>query len=180
MGLERGHRTLTVIRKGRKVATIPLAPRTARAIDLAIGERTDGPLFLTGDGRPPTGTAPPASSAGLRAAPGSPRPSGRVLAPEVPDTFDHGLDSSVVAIVAVSVRKAGSDRLGPHTLPSQDLGVRAGQGPASAYLARKRGVGTLSAAEVRQMTVREFTVMAGGTAQQTRQPHPTARGRRVP
>jgi hypothetical protein len=33
-----------------KVVTIPLAPRTARAIDLAIGERTDGPLFLAGDG----------------------------------------------------------------------------------------------------------------------------------
>ena len=33
------------------MVTIPLAPRTARAIDLAIGERTDGPVFLTGDGR---------------------------------------------------------------------------------------------------------------------------------
>jgi len=33
------------------VVTIPLAPRTARAIDLAVGERTDGPLFLTADGR---------------------------------------------------------------------------------------------------------------------------------
>jgi integrase/recombinase XerD len=51
LGLERGHRTLTVTRKGGKVVTIPLAPRTARAIDLAIGERTDGPLFLMGDGR---------------------------------------------------------------------------------------------------------------------------------
>jgi site-specific recombinase XerD len=51
MGLERGHRTLTVTRKGGKVVTIPLAPRTARAIDLAIGERTEGPLFLAGDGR---------------------------------------------------------------------------------------------------------------------------------
>lgn len=30
---------------------IPLAPRTARAIDLAIGERTDGPVFLAADGR---------------------------------------------------------------------------------------------------------------------------------
>lgn len=29
--LERGHRTLTVLRKGGKVVTIPLAPRTARA-----------------------------------------------------------------------------------------------------------------------------------------------------
>ena len=51
LGLERGHRTLTVTRKGGKVVTIPLAPRTARAIDLAIGERTDGPVFLAADGR---------------------------------------------------------------------------------------------------------------------------------
>ncbi len=35
LGLERGHRTLTITRG--KVVTIPLAPRTARAIDLAIG-----------------------------------------------------------------------------------------------------------------------------------------------
>jgi integrase len=45
LGLERGHRTLVITRKGGKVVTIPLAPRTARAIDLAIGERTDGPLL---------------------------------------------------------------------------------------------------------------------------------------
>jgi integrase/recombinase XerD len=51
LGLERGHRTLTITRKGGKVATIPLAPRTARAIDLVIGERTDGPVFLAADGR---------------------------------------------------------------------------------------------------------------------------------
>ena len=51
LGLERGHRTLTITRKGGKVVTIPLAPRTARAIDLATGERCDGPLFLTADGR---------------------------------------------------------------------------------------------------------------------------------
>ena len=31
--------------------TIPLAPRTARATDLAIGERSDGPVFLAADGR---------------------------------------------------------------------------------------------------------------------------------
>ena len=51
LGLERGHRTLTITRKGGKVVTIPLAPRTARAIDLAIGERTDGPVFLAADGQ---------------------------------------------------------------------------------------------------------------------------------
>jgi integrase/recombinase XerD len=51
LGLDRGHRTLTITRKGGKVVTIPLAPRTARAIDLAVGERTDGPVFLAADGR---------------------------------------------------------------------------------------------------------------------------------
>ena len=51
LGLERGHRTLTITRKGGKVVTIPLAPRTARAIDLAIGERCEGPVFLAADGR---------------------------------------------------------------------------------------------------------------------------------
>jgi integrase/recombinase XerD len=51
LGLEHGHRTLTIIRKGGKVVTIPLAPRTARTIDLAIGERTEGPVFLARDGR---------------------------------------------------------------------------------------------------------------------------------
>ena len=51
LGLERGHRTLTVLRKGGKIVTIPLAPRTARAIDLAIGERLDGPIFLRPDGQ---------------------------------------------------------------------------------------------------------------------------------
>src|SRR6202044_2936459 len=51
LGIERGHRTLVVTRKGGKVVTIPLAPRTARAIDLAIGERCAGPVFLRPDGR---------------------------------------------------------------------------------------------------------------------------------
>ena len=51
LGLERGHRTLTVVRKGGKVATMPLAPRVARAIDLAIGERLDGPIFVDAAGQ---------------------------------------------------------------------------------------------------------------------------------
>jgi integrase/recombinase XerD len=50
LGVERGHRTLVITRKGGKVVTIPLAPRTARAIDLAIGERCEGPVFLTAGG----------------------------------------------------------------------------------------------------------------------------------
>src|SRR5690349_24287174 len=51
LGVERGHRTLTITRTGGKIVTIPLAPRTARAIDLAIAERTEGPVFLAEDGR---------------------------------------------------------------------------------------------------------------------------------
>jgi integrase len=39
LGMERGHRTLTSTRKGGKTVIIPLAPRTARAIDLCVGER---------------------------------------------------------------------------------------------------------------------------------------------
>jgi len=51
LGVERGHRTLVITRKGGKVVTIPLAPRTARAIDLAIGERCEGLIFRAPDGR---------------------------------------------------------------------------------------------------------------------------------
>src|SRR5262245_19267045 len=71
LGVERGHRTLTITRKGGKVATIPLAPRTARAIDLAIGERPEGPIFLA-PGRAAAGSArrragpPDAQAAGPR------------------------------------------------------------------------------------------------------------------
>ena len=50
LGLERGHRTLMILRKGGKIVTIPLAPRTARVVDLAIGERSDGPIFQAEDG----------------------------------------------------------------------------------------------------------------------------------
>ena len=64
LGLERGHRTLVITRKGGKVVTIPLAPRTARAIDLAVGERVDGPIFAAPMGSGWTGTAPRGSSAG--------------------------------------------------------------------------------------------------------------------
>jgi integrase/recombinase XerD len=51
IGLERGHRTVTILRKGGKVVTIPLAPRTARAIDLAVGERCQGPILVGPNGR---------------------------------------------------------------------------------------------------------------------------------
>jgi integrase/recombinase XerD len=51
LGTERGHRTLAITLKGGKKAVIPLAPRTARAIDLAIGERCEGPIFTTPAGQ---------------------------------------------------------------------------------------------------------------------------------
>jgi site-specific recombinase XerD len=48
--LERGHRTLRIIGKGDKPAVVPLVPRTARTLDLAIGERTCGPVLVRPDG----------------------------------------------------------------------------------------------------------------------------------
>ena len=50
LALERGHRTLTVLRKGAKTVTMPLAPRTARAIDLVVGERFEGTILYNNDG----------------------------------------------------------------------------------------------------------------------------------
>ena len=50
LGVERGHRTLRIIGKGNKPATIPLVPRTARTIDLAVGERCSGPILRRRDG----------------------------------------------------------------------------------------------------------------------------------
>jgi site-specific recombinase XerD len=50
LGTERGHRVLVVKRKGGKRATVPLAPRTAEAVDGYVGERTVGPLFITRTG----------------------------------------------------------------------------------------------------------------------------------
>jgi site-specific recombinase XerD len=47
---ERGHRVLRITRKGGKRSTVPLAPRTAEAIDTYLDGRTSGPLFSTSTG----------------------------------------------------------------------------------------------------------------------------------
>ncbi len=49
LAFERGHRTLKITGKGNKPATIPLVPRVARTIDLAVGERHQGPILLRRD-----------------------------------------------------------------------------------------------------------------------------------
>src|SRR5262249_34840740 len=52
LDFDRGHRTLRVVRKDGTQVTIPLAPRTARPLDLYIGERVTEPIFLgAADGR---------------------------------------------------------------------------------------------------------------------------------
>jgi len=71
MGLERGHRTLTITRKAGKVVTIPLAPRTARA---SVARGRSSSTTMAGGW---TGTVRGASSAGSRGAPGSASQSGR-------------------------------------------------------------------------------------------------------
>jgi site-specific recombinase XerD len=56
--VDRGHRTLRVVRKGGKHVTIPLAPRTARALDLYIGDRVTSRSSSAPSGRQWTGTPP--------------------------------------------------------------------------------------------------------------------------
>lgn len=51
LGLERGHRTLLVHRKGGKRALIPLAPRTFHALTMVIDGRTEGAILLDAQGR---------------------------------------------------------------------------------------------------------------------------------
>jgi integrase len=51
LAVQRGHRTMRILGKGHKPATIPLVPRTARTIDLAVGERHEGPILRRKDGQ---------------------------------------------------------------------------------------------------------------------------------
>jgi integrase/recombinase XerD len=51
LGFERGHRTLRIMGKGSKPATVPLVPRTGRTSDLAVGERHEGPILRRRDGQ---------------------------------------------------------------------------------------------------------------------------------
>jgi integrase/recombinase XerD len=51
LAVQRGHRTLRILGKGNKPATIPLVPRTARTIDLSVGERHEGPILRRKDGQ---------------------------------------------------------------------------------------------------------------------------------
>lgn len=51
LGTARGHRTLSVRRKAGKRATVPLAPSTVEAVEAYIGDRVEGPLFVTSSGR---------------------------------------------------------------------------------------------------------------------------------
>jgi integrase/recombinase XerD len=47
-GHDHGHRVLKVTRKGGKPARVPLAPPVVRALDDYIGDRTSGPIFISG------------------------------------------------------------------------------------------------------------------------------------
>jgi integrase/recombinase XerD len=50
LGVERAHRVLAVVGKGGQRTLVPLAPRTVRAIDAALGGRTHGPLVVSNNG----------------------------------------------------------------------------------------------------------------------------------
>ena len=51
LGIERGIGVLRIVGKGNKPATIPLVPRTARTVDLAIGERCSESILRRCDGQ---------------------------------------------------------------------------------------------------------------------------------
>ena len=69
LSTERGHRTLAIVRKGGKHVTVPIAPRTGRALDLYIGGahhwpdlpwrrgRPDGPVLHRSNGQTPRKTS---------------------------------------------------------------------------------------------------------------------------
>jgi integrase/recombinase XerD len=46
LGEEHGHRVLRVCGKGTKVVLVPLPPAVGRAVDKAIGTRSNGPILL--------------------------------------------------------------------------------------------------------------------------------------
>ena len=66
IGFDRGHRTLRIVGKGNKPAVIPLVPRTGRTIDLAVGERHDGPTCS--DATAPVSTGAPHTAGSARSA----------------------------------------------------------------------------------------------------------------
>lgn len=51
LGSVRGHRTLTITRKGGARRDVVLAPTTAEVIDAYVGDRETGPVFITKSGR---------------------------------------------------------------------------------------------------------------------------------
>ena len=59
LAFERGHRTLRIIGKGNKPAVIPLVPRVARTIDLAIERALRGPDHASAGTASASTAAPP-------------------------------------------------------------------------------------------------------------------------
>jgi integrase len=75
LGLERGHRTLTITRKGGKIVTIPWRRGPPGRSTWPSASAPKGRCSWPRTGDDSTGTAPGGSSARLSAAPGSARPS---------------------------------------------------------------------------------------------------------
>jgi integrase/recombinase XerD len=75
LALANGHRVVSIVGKGNQPALIPLAPRTSRAIDTAVGEPPTGRCSLGPMAAVSTGTPLVGSCVGSRSAPGSTSPS---------------------------------------------------------------------------------------------------------
>jgi integrase len=108
LGVEHGHRILVVTRKGGKIVTIPLAPRTARrSTYLSVSrarDRSSGPPMAVGW----TGTAPGGSSAGVARRAGITKPAG-------PHTLRHAF---ITAALDAGVSLRDVQEAASHTDPA--------------------------------------------------------------
>jgi hypothetical protein len=75
LGLERGHRTVTVLRKGAKTVLVPMAPRTPAPSTSRSGNAPAGRSSSAATASGSTATPPPASSGAPPKPPGSPNES---------------------------------------------------------------------------------------------------------
>ena len=115
-----GHRVLIITRKGAKKATIPMAPRTAEAVDAYVGKRVTGSLFITATGRDGSGGVENALRLARVAVPGKvttiqPRPQARVR--------------DVTGATVAELTNAPSRAYQPHrspSLPARDVAPRPG------------------------------------------------------
>ncbi len=132
LAIDNGHRTLRIVGKGAQPALIPLAPRTARAIDAAIGERAEGPLVAR-----PNGTRLDRHAAG-RIVRGLAKRAG-ITKPISPHSLRHA--AITAAAVARGRRRGALRRRQEHRAPLGTVGAHPCRAPRSRWNQVPAGLG---------------------------------------